>query len=438
MSLRWFRGEALGSAHPSELARSGIICAPEWRQHKGADGCGHREFRWAHGSIASFYFAKYIMDELLEAKYEEAKALLLSRFDFFVWRVMFGLSRGKKEARTRLIRLLLELHTHLLDHLFERGLFRLPEFEGIELLLWNSCNRKSMHERRALTNWFILKGDWKKALHVAPVPDVRGADKWTREDACDAACVVEIHMALDDYKSAVTLMLPCWQWWDAVPVEEMTGHWRDFTMVALKRARCMKACKSADTINFFNAAFNMCRKYTHEFALVDRITVFEAMLENSMDVEFKAQLRQDLQQMLAVHGEWTHSNSNALLRESYELAQQGDLERARQCLLRAIDIDDRTLDINDPARAAAWNNLGYAYFSLSNHTQARQCYESAIAIWESGSGKNSAGHARTMVNLAAVVEPKRALELLQKANQLDPKIRGSAKVVKVKTRRKKK
>ncbi len=43
-----------------------------------------------------------------------------------------------------------------------------------------------------------------------------------------------------------------------------------------------------------------------------------------------------------------------------------------------------------------------------------------------------------MVKLSMQITVDGSLELLQKANQLDPKIRGSAKVVKVKTRRKKK
>ncbi len=143
------------------------------------------------------------------------------------------------------MKLWIEHHAHLTDRMFERGLFRLPEFEGIEILLWDRCEGGSIGTRRALTQWLMMKGDWKKALHVANIPEVRNANKWTLEMACDASCVAEIHLKLEDYDSALKYLQPCWHWWDALSVEQTTGHWRDLAMVALKFSHYWTGCGTA-------------------------------------------------------------------------------------------------------------------------------------------------------------------------------------------------
>ncbi len=61
LSLKWWNGEDLSgnveSLHSSGLARTGIVCAVDWRQCKEAGGSVQQQLRWSHGCVATYYFA---------------------------------------------------------------------------------------------------------------------------------------------------------------------------------------------------------------------------------------------------------------------------------------------------------------------------------------------------------------------------------------------
>lgn len=427
LALKWWNGESLSAdvenLHLTGLARTGIICAADWRQQKNARGDVQQQLQWSHNCVAAFYFALRV-SELLELDYEEAKRLLMSKFDFFVWRMLFGLTRQKRSTRQLLVKLWIEHHAHLTDRMFEKGLFRLPEFEGIETLLWDHYKSGSASTRRALTQWLILKGDYQQALLVASAPSLIDTLHWTMEMACDAACMAEIYMGLENYGTALKYLLPCWTWWDALPEAQTTGHWRDLAMVALKFARCLRACHQPEAArNFFNISYNVCWKFLHEFDLRDRIMIFEAMEQVTPDVIIG--LREVILKLHVLHGEQSHARANHLLRDGYACLGRNELQQARDCFLQAIAIDNETLDVDDVDRASSWNALGCTYVmklevSEADKCEARKCFQKAVDIWSASKQCGSRGHARVLANLAAVVEPHHGLELVQEAIQNDP------------------
>lgn len=328
------------------------------------------------------------------------------------------------------MKLWIEHHTHLTDRMFERGLFRLPEFEGIEILLWDRCEGGSIATRRALTQWLMMRGKWRQALHVGPRPDQRDPNvwtlddvkKWSMQDACDAAVMGEIYMGLEDYPTSFFVLLRAVEWWCNVPEEtEMAGHFRDHAMTALKLGRSMKVLGSPDARKFFNMAYNMCWKYLQEFDMRDRIMIFEAVDEITPIVG----LKKLIMQMHAVHGKQSHSWANRLVQDGHAHLERGDIGQARDCFHQAIEIDDQTLDIDDVERAAPWNGLGSTYITKplapdAEKREARRCFEKAAEIWERSEERGSPTHARILYNLALVVEPKHGVELLRKAIRYDP------------------
>lgn len=425
LSLKWWNGEALvidvEGVHSCGLARTGIVCAADWRQYKEAGGAVQQQLRWSHTCVATYYFALRMMD-LLDSDYEEAKKCLTARFDFFVWRILFGLSREKSSVRGQLVKLWIEHHAHLTDRMFERGLFRLPEFEGIEILLWaRCCEGRSVTTRRALAQWLMMKGAWRKALVVAPIPDLRESRNWTFELAGDVACVAEIHLKLEDYGSALKLIAPCWNWLEALSADQLTGHWRDFAMVALKLGHCLRAHGEVKAKDFIKIAYGLCWEYIQEFDMRDRILIFEAMDE----ITKVDGLKELIMQMHALHGEQTHSWANRLVQDGYDHFGRSEMQQARDCFRRAIEIDDLTLDVDDVERAAPWNGLGCTYVmklraSKEEKNEARKCFEKAAKIWRRSDQRGSPRHARILANLAGVVEPRRGLELMEEAARYDP------------------
>ena len=143
---------------------------------------------------------------------------------------------------------------------------------------------------------------------------------------------------------------------------------------------------------------------------------FSIALENLADLSQPAEAETLLRRAVAADPD----TPRLAARLADVLERRGKLEEAESLYRRALSIQEKTLDANDPAIAATCNNLGLVVEARGRPGDAGLLFGRAAVIYEKAYGRRHPEYATALANLAGTLraqgDTQGAVKLLQQAH----------------------